>query len=135
MVYGYSGPADFSDIRFPGIIKDSPCHNGDSYALTGKWEVPTLSGILGSTTKTVPDPSGTYSTELSTPVDDENISPTAAVCSACHDGVVAKSHMTLNGAQFDVTQDTLNLYNPLEACAICHGPDRIADVKVMHGVN
>lgn len=144
IVYGYfsapatENPVDFGHVRFPGIIKDcTTCHLPGTYELTGKWEVPTLSGILGSTTRAAPDPTEatlTLAQQLATPDDDENISPTAAVCSACHDGIVAKSHMTLNGAQFGVTQAALDLYDPLEACAICHGPGRVADVKVMHGV-
>jgi len=142
VVYGYNSSVnDFSHVRFPGILNDcNTCHTTKpsstigTYELEGTWEVPTASGVLGSTTSTVPDPTGNYATQLADQTDDLNITPTAAVCTACHDGVVAKSHMQLNGALFDVTQTQINNSPILEACAICHGPGRVADLKVVHGV-
>jgi OmcA/MtrC family decaheme c-type cytochrome len=156
VVWGYPGAAscltggvytcqnDFSDVRFPGILNDcSTCHTTKSvsgttygtYELVGTWEVPTQSGVLGSTIDTAPAAvdAATLATGLATNTDDLNITPTAAVCSSCHDGDVARSHMTLNGALFSATQATINTGATLEACAICHGPGRIADVKVIHG--
>jgi len=145
-----SNSNDYSHVRFPGILNDCfTCHttkivNGTTFGtfeLTGTWEVPTASGVLGSTMLAAPNlPSlvpgaASYATQVADQADDLNITPTAAVCSACHDGVVAKSHMQLNGALFGVTQATITQPGaPLEACAICHGPGRLADVKVMHGV-
>jgi len=142
VIYGYGGSVnDFSHVRFPGILNDClTCHttptgsNPGSYELTGKWEMPTVSGVLGSSISTVPDSAGTYATELADQTDDLNITPTAAVCSSCHDGDVANSHMILNGAMFTAMQATINLGTTLEACATCHGPGRLADVKVVHGV-
>jgi len=136
VIWGYGNSQnDFSHIRFPGILNDcTTCHLTGTYELKGNWEVPTTSGVLGSSISTVPDPTGTYSTELADQADDLNITPTAAVCSSCHDGVVAKSHMELNGALFAATQAVINTGATLEACAICHGPGRIADVKLVHGV-
>jgi OmcA/MtrC family decaheme c-type cytochrome len=137
----YTCQNDFSRVRFPGILNDClTCHvtptgnNRGSYELAGKWEVPTASGILGSTISTVPDLTGVYATQLADQTDDLNITPTAAVCSSCHDSATAKSHMQLNGALFAATQAVINTGVTLEACAICHGPGRLADVKVMHGV-
>jgi OmcA/MtrC family decaheme c-type cytochrome len=145
VVWGYgNNEHDFSHIRFPGILNDClTCHvtptgnNAGSYELTGDWEVPTASGILGSTTDSAPTATDAASliTGLADQTDDLNITPTAAVCTSCHDGVVAKSHMMLNGALFDVTQATIAGSGTLEACAICHGPGRVADVKTIHGVN
>jgi len=137
----YTCQNDFSEVRFPGILNDClTCHvtptgsNPGSYELAGRWEVPTVNGVLGSSISTVPDLSGTYSTELADQTDDLNITPTAAVCSSCHDSDTAKSHMQLNGALFAATQAVINTGVTLEACAICHGPGRLADVKVIHGV-
>jgi len=131
----YTCQNDFSHVRFPGILNDcTTCHLAGTYELTGKWELPTQNGILGSTTSSVPNPAGDYATELADQADDLNITPTASVCTACHDGDVAKSHMVLNGAQFNLTQDAIIASPILEACSICHGPGRIADVKVIHGV-
>jgi OmcA/MtrC family decaheme c-type cytochrome len=138
VVYGFGGtPIDFSKVRFPGILNDcTTCHLTGTYELTGNWEVPTTSGVLGSTIDTAPaaTDAATLATGLATNADDLNITPTAAVCSACHDGVVAKSHMQLMGALFSATQATINAGATLEACAICHGPGRSADVKVIHRV-
>ncbi|MBI3186241.1 MAG: OmcA/MtrC family decaheme c-type cytochrome [Gammaproteobacteria bacterium] len=145
VVYGYSStPIDFSGIRFPGILNDClTCHvtptgsNAGSYELADKWEVPTASGILSSTVSAVPTATdaGTYTTFIARQDDDLNITPTAAVCSSCHDGLVAKSHMILNGALFEETQADIASSGTLEACAICHGPGRTADVKSVHGVD
>jgi OmcA/MtrC family decaheme c-type cytochrome len=142
VIYGFNNSVnDFSHVRFPGILNDClTCHvtptgnNRGSYELAGKWEVPTASGILGSTISTVPDLTGVYATQLADQTDDLNITPTAAVCSSCHDSTTAKSHMQLNGALFAATQAVINTGVTLEACAICHGPGRLADVKVIHGV-
>jgi OmcA/MtrC family decaheme c-type cytochrome len=138
VIYGYNSSVnDFSHIRFPGILNDcTTCHLTGTYELTGKWEVPTLSGILGSSINTAPSAvdAASLTAGLADQADDLNITPTAAVCSSCHDGQVAQSHMLLNGALFAATQATINTGVTLEACAICHGPGRIADVKVIHGV-
>jgi hypothetical protein len=40
--------------------------------------------------------------------DDLNISPTAAVCSACHDGEAALTHMKLHGASFHALDADIN---------------------------
>jgi OmcA/MtrC family decaheme c-type cytochrome len=138
VIYGFSGtPNDFSHVRFPGILNDClTCHLAGTYELTGNWMIPTQSGVLGSTIDTAPNAvdAGTFATGLADQTDDLNITPTAAVCSACHDGPVPKSHMMLNGALFSATQAVINTGATLEACAICHGPGRVADVKVIHGV-
>ena len=138
VIYGFNSSVnDFSHIRFPGILNDcTTCHLTGTYELTGKWEVPTQSGVLGSSINTAPSAvdAGTLATGLADQTDDLNITPTAAVCSSCHDGQVAQSHMQLNGALFSATQATINTGITLEACAICHGPGRLADVKVIHGV-
>ncbi|UCH53080.1 MAG: OmcA/MtrC family decaheme c-type cytochrome [Pseudomonadota bacterium] len=123
VIYGYGGtPHDYSHLRFPGVLsRCTTCHLDGAYQLTGKWEQPTLNGILGSTINTgvVADQS-----------DDLVISPTAAVCSACHDSALAQSHMTLNGAQFGVLQSAITATG--ETCAICHGPGKIASVDFVH---
>jgi len=136
VVYGYNGSThDFSHVRFPGILSDcTTCHNSGTYELTGIWETPTQNDILASTIQAVPNAvnAATYDSELLDQSTDLTISPTAAVCSACHDSALAQAHMeTVGGAQFDVLQPGVGTY---ESCAVCHGPGRSADVKVVHGV-
>jgi OmcA/MtrC family decaheme c-type cytochrome len=133
---------DFSGMRFPGILNDcSTCHTGTSYQLTGIWELPTQTGhILASTIDsttglTAADLTATVDGSLQNPVDDLNITPIAAVCSSCHDGDLPKQHMLLNGASFAATQANITAgTGSYETCAVCHGPGRTADVKVVHGV-
>ncbi len=129
-VYGFGGrPIDFSTVVFPGKLNDcSACHAGTSYQLIGIWAAPTANGILGSSVST--------QTELADPTDNLRISPTAAVCSSCHDRVGAQTHMAdfLPRGQFSVTQATLDLGAVVEGCSSCHGPGGPVDVKVVHGV-
>jgi OmcA/MtrC family decaheme c-type cytochrome len=125
-IYGFGGSVnDFSGVVFPGKLNIcSTCHAGTSYQLTGIWAAPTANGILGNTIST-----GTSS------ADNLRISPTAAVCSSCHDSAVAKLHMqtTFNGGIFSAMQAAIAAAP--EECSFCHGPGKIADVQVIHGVN
>jgi len=137
VIYGYGPSAnDFGHVRFPGILNDcTTCHNEGTYELTGTWEAPTQAGILASSIETVPTAidTTTYNNEVADQSNDLVISPMAAVCSACHDGPLAQSHMeTIGGAQFGVLQSAVTPYS--ETCSVCHGPGRSADVKLVHGV-
>lgn len=126
VVYGFGNRAhDYSHMRFPGILQDcETCHEPGAYALDGTWASPTANGILSSTVDT--------STLLDDPDDDLNISPTAAVCSACHDSDIAKAHMKVpGGAVFDQTQGVITS-TIVETCSVCHGPGRDADVEKVH---
>lgn len=129
VVYGFGGSVnDFSDVVFPGKLNDcSNCHTGASYQITGIWTAPTANGILGSTIN-----SGASTTD---PADNLRISPTAAVCSSCHDNAVARLHMQDpgSGGSFSSTQAALNA-SAGEGCYICHGAGRVFDVKTVHGV-
>ena len=128
-VYGFGGRGnDFNSVVFPGKLNDcSTCHTGTSYQLTGVWAAPTANGILGNTIST-----GASTTD---PSDNLRITPIAAVCSSCHDGALAKFHMqdAGSGGNFSATQAVINAAAP-EACSFCHGPGRVFDVKVVHGV-
>jgi OmcA/MtrC family decaheme c-type cytochrome len=128
-VYGYGGRAiDFSKVVFPGKLNNcTTCHAGTSYQLTGTWGAPTANGILGNTISTAADPAD--------PTDNLRISPTAAVCTSCHDSALAKHHIedAGSGGIFSKTQAIIADAAP-EACSFCHGPGRVFDVKTVHGV-
>jgi len=133
VVYGYGGSVnDFSHVRFPGILSNClTCHLTGTYELAGRWVEPSQSGgIQGSTVDT--------SILTSDASDDLKISPTAAVCSSCHDSALAQDHMVTLGNAIGVgsklpdTQANISLN--YETCAVCHGPGRTFDVKVVHGV-
>jgi OmcA/MtrC family decaheme c-type cytochrome len=92
VIYGYNSSIhDFSDTRLPAEADNlkncTGCHTGTTYAL------PLADGVLPTTILT--------GTSLSTPDDDTNITPTAAVCSSCHDALEDKTHMAEEGGLFD----------------------------------
>lgn len=104
IVYGFQGtPHDFSDLRYPGDLANcTSCHLPDTY--------------------TLPLPVVVQPTVIL--LDDQIISttlPVRAVCTTCHDGVAAAGH-----AELETTG------SGIEACAVCHGPDRLAGVDVIH---
>ena len=145
VVYGFRGSVnDYSHVRFPGVLsKCETCHLPDTYTLADRsgtgganWALPALFGIKGSTVDSSPNaaPDGSdFTARLTDQADDWKYSPTASVCSACHDGTLPREHMVDNGAIFggagseQVMQDT-----NIESCAVCHGPGRLADVKLVH---
>ena len=119
VIWGF-GPSehDFGNVRFPGILSNcQTCHKPNTFTL------PLASGVLATTIDT--------GASRSDPSDDINVTPTAAACSACHDGSLAKTHMEQNGASFSMVGDP-GTYD--ETCAICHGPGRLADVAEVHHV-
>jgi OmcA/MtrC family decaheme c-type cytochrome len=120
IVYGFSPPPnDFSEVTFPGEVNQcTTCH------LDGTFELPLTDGTQATTIDTGLDPAD--------PSDDVNITPTTAVCSACHDDALAKAHFEQNGGMFDAADGILTDFS--ETCVICHGPGTVADVKVVHGV-
>ena len=135
-IYGFSGANDFSTVVFPGKLNDcTACHIGTSYQLTGIWAPPTANGILGTTTTTDPAANTTTGPAASDAADNLRISPSAAVCSSCHDSAVAKLHMqdTFNGGNFSATQATISA-SVTENCTFCHGDGKVLNVKAVHGI-
>jgi OmcA/MtrC family decaheme c-type cytochrome len=135
VVYGYgNNEHDYSHLRFPGILSDChTCHLDDPDTMTledrsgeggANWEEPAQNGILGSIIDTGPN-SALRS-------DDLGISPTAAVCSSCHDGAVAKEHMTALGGALFLAPQTPDIATNVETCVVCHGEGALADVEVVH---
>lgn len=133
VVYGFNSSVnDFSHLRFPGILQDcQTCHLPGTYTLAGMWAEPNASGILASTIDTAPSAvdAASLAAGLVDPDDDLNITPTAAVCSSCHDGGPAKTHMEQQGALFATVQSAITRE---ESCAVCHGPGRDYDVEKVH---
>mgnify|MGYP000574225210 CR=1 FL=1 len=121
-VVGYKGFATHVyDRAFPRGIGDcTACHDNDSYSL------PISETALGTTIDTGID--------REDPNDDLVVSPTAAVCSSCHDANSAQGHMELNGADFSTNQADLDNGLVIEQCSICHGAGRTYDVKKMHPI-
>jgi OmcA/MtrC family decaheme c-type cytochrome len=121
-VCGFGNRPITLDFVFPGKLNNCEgCHVPDGYD-------PAEPGQRLGTTIDVNDPA--------TFTDDRVISPNAAVCSACHQQDVEAEHMKQNGADFNATKaaDGTLISASVETCALCHGPGRVADVKVMHHV-
>jgi OmcA/MtrC family decaheme c-type cytochrome len=71
-------------------------------------------------------------TGVTTPAAGTNLvsSPTAAVCTSCHDGAQAQAHMRANGGSIYAPRSAA-LANK-EQCLVCHGSGKIADIKAVH---
>jgi len=124
---------DFSGVRFPRELRDcTNCHidaGGE-----GTFELPLRAGVLGTTIKTQSSYLGATRSIDVDPSNDVKISPTAAVCSSCHDKTEVKSHMvSKGGASFATTQAAIGT-TVLERCANCHGPGKEKDVRKAHEI-
>ena len=145
VVYGFGGGEnDYSHLRFPGVLsKCETCHLPDTYTLAdrsdddgGNWELPAMNGIRGSTVNSFPNalPDGSdFDAQLVDQADDWKYSPIASVCSACHDGTLPRTHMLNNGAIFGgASSEQVVQEGNIESCPVCHGPGKLADVKLVH---
>lgn len=157
VVYGFFNRShDFSELGFPGDLGNcETCHTGGSHRL------PLAGNVLATTvdTQATVNNASNFGTSdfipadgsAADPGDDGNVTATAAVCSACHDTMQARAHMLDNGAGislempgsgttgvgtsgFDVLQSDVDRGTVIESCTVCHGPGRIADVDVVHGL-
>jgi OmcA/MtrC family decaheme c-type cytochrome len=61
------------------------------------------------------------------------LSPTVAVCSACHDSSTATAHMQGNTGVFYAPRSAA--LGNTETCLICHGTGGVADIAVVHKAN
>jgi OmcA/MtrC family decaheme c-type cytochrome len=59
-------------------------------------------------------------------------SPIAAACVACHDAPSAVDHMQTNGASIWEPRAIALTKPQKEECLICHGPNRIAGIALVH---
>ncbi|MBF0197025.1 MAG: OmcA/MtrC family decaheme c-type cytochrome [Planctomycetes bacterium] len=111
---------NYTMIHYPGDLKDcTVCHTDDGYKL------PLSSDVMATATNTMMNESL---------LDDIVTTPTAAACVACHDSTLSKKHMEQNGASFTGTRADFQNGVTTETCAICHGSDKDADVKTVHGI-
>jgi OmcA/MtrC family decaheme c-type cytochrome len=60
------------------------------------------------------------------------ITPITAACSACHDSPAAVDHMQTNGGAFWESRSAAAAKKQGEQCLICHGPNRIASISLVH---
>ncbi|MEH6591012.1 MAG: OmcA/MtrC family decaheme c-type cytochrome [Halioglobus sp.] len=124
-IVGYMGyntyVYDTETVHYPGRISNcTSCHTDDGF------ELPLAASVLGTSIDTGAD--------LQSPDDDLVTTPTAAVCSSCHDDSLATSHMTANGANFATSQASIDSGEVVEQCVLCHASGRSSDIAVKHRV-
>jgi len=149
-----SATEGFFDVTFPGILNDcQTCHLPGTF----DFSVTAQSAIDSRLYRTVGQGTYTASVSLSpyvvpgvnygsgfsfnagtgatTPAEATTlvISPTATVCSACHDTSSAISHMQANAGSFYRPRSTA--LGTVETCLVCHGTGRTADIAVVHSKN
>lgn len=118
--------------EYPAELKDCvKCHVDDG--TKGSFELPLAPTVLGSTfvSKSIL-PDGTVSIDTD-PVNDVKITPTAAVCSSCHDKAEVISHMVrTGGASFRTSQAAIASGAVKERCVNCHGAGKDESVRKVH---
>ena len=144
----------FFNVTFPGILNDcTTCHLPGTFdfsvtpqsaidnrlfrtTATGTYTAsPALSPYVTAGTNYGSGFSFNAGTGATTPAAATTLvtSPTAAVCSACHDTNDAIAHMKANGGSF--YQGRTAGLGTTETCLVCHGSGRIADIAVEHSKN
>lgn len=121
-VCGFFSSVHSYDFVYPGRLNNCEgCHLADTY-------YPVDSSEVFGTTFDANNPAIL--------TDDRVVSPTAAVCSACHIEPLDSQHMQLNGGDFAATKaaDGTLVSAKIESCVVCHGPGRALDVKEVHEV-
>ncbi|WP_396626033.1 cytochrome c3 family protein [Luteitalea sp.] len=120
--------------EYPGKLRNCvTCHVDNGRR--GSFELPLKAGVLGTTfdTRSI-SPTGTVAIDMD-PTNDRKVSPTAAVCSSCHDEGEEIDHMVREGgASFDTTQLALDQGLVVERCVRCHGPGRDKSVRKVHEI-
>ena len=142
---GRQGYYDWSHVAFPrgaGTNDCMLCH------MSGTFELPLSDGLLATTVRTTAQSDG-MDPDLATAegafaavpnATDWINSPTASACFDCHTSMDAWAHMTQNGALLSLPpfggvaarSNRSLLGGTFEACSICHGPGRTADVAEVH---
>ena len=120
---------DWSDVTFPGVLNYcETCHK------PGTYDADLPAGVLMTTSLTITS-AGTSTTDYfnaraTVPnATDLVITPVSATCVACHDSDDAIAHMETNGGQINVARSAAT---GVEACTVCHGAGRSADIAEMH---
>ncbi|MEJ2139149.1 MAG: OmcA/MtrC family decaheme c-type cytochrome [Gammaproteobacteria bacterium] len=121
-ICGFGSRLNVLEAEYPGQLNNCEgCHLPGTYYPVDPAEV-------FGTTVDVNDPAIL--------TDDVVLSPTVAVCSACHTDTLATEHMDREGGDFAATKapDGSLVSSKNEGCVLCHGPGRTADVKVVHEI-
>ncbi|WP_027390442.1 multiheme c-type cytochrome [Chrysiogenes arsenatis] len=116
------------------------CHAGTSYYPRATGALPTTSKIrstdsteaelLAMDTSDLADAMIAARNTVGANPQDYVIGHMAASCNQCHSDATAIAHMNQHGGQIEVRRNT---YNPAaQACLLCHGAGKVADIKAVH---
>jgi OmcA/MtrC family decaheme c-type cytochrome len=126
---------NWAEVTYPGVLNNcETCHN------EGTYELPVAEGALPTTLRTTSgdpaeDRAAIGAARSSVPnATDLIVSPNSATCYPCHDTWLAAAHMEQNGGAIEWERGTWESEKPVETCELCHGPGRMADIAVMHGI-
>jgi OmcA/MtrC family decaheme c-type cytochrome len=121
-------------VKYPGELRNCvTCHIDNRSR--GTFELPLSPDVLGSTFDTKSISASGVVTIDTDPTNDVKVSPTAAVCSSCHDEGEEIDHMVrTGGASFSTTQADLDNRVVVERCVRCHGPGKKMSVRRVHQV-
>ncbi len=111
IIYGFGGtPHDFSELRFPGDLRDcQTCHLDSTYLIP-----PYPDTAVGTQVGHLDPATGNE-------IVDGRLGPIRSVCTACHDGPDAAAH-----AIAQTTPDGV------ESCPVCHEEGRSFAVSLLH---
>ena len=119
----------FAEVKYPGKLNNCEgCHITPAANATASYYPVDAAKVLATTVD-----AGALRNSTT---DDVAWSPNVAVCSGCHVNTAAEAHMLQNGGSKTLTKnaDGTTAGGPLETCALCHGPGKVADVKESHKI-
>jgi OmcA/MtrC family decaheme c-type cytochrome len=128
-VCGFGNSVNLFEVTYPGKLNNCEgCHvptTGSSPA--GYYPLDPLQ-VIGTTV------------DANNPAiftDDVVWSPNAAVCTGCHRSTLTRAHIEQNGGDFNAGKDANGrmVSAKLETCTLCHGPGRVADLRIMHKID
>ena len=152
--HAVSATEGFFEIGYPGILNDcATCHLPGTFdfsatpaaALGNRLLRTVATGTFGASFTNSPyiavgpNYGSGFSYNAATGVTTEAaattlvLSPTVAVCSACHDSTDAITHMKSNTGFFYQARSAS--LGGTETCLVCHGAGKPADIAVVHSKN
>jgi OmcA/MtrC family decaheme c-type cytochrome len=157
-----ANPGGFQEVTYPGVLNNcEQCHVAGSYDFSATANSAALPNLLWTTDAKadMSNPTNAPSIGLSPWInllgkgqinytaDNLVTSPLTSACFGCHDSSTAVAHMQLNGGTIYGLVSTVSTtgvarpaigttttfgFTKVEACAVCHAPGKVADVKAVH---